>query len=512
MYTMTAAALLALSATFSPIPLTIKANVVMGTISPYVYGTNQPDWASKTKYLPFFRLGGNRWSAYNWETNASNAGTDWYNQNDDYMGGGNTPAEAVRRAVVAGFKKGAAALVTVPITGHVSADKNGGGDVNQTPDYLNVRFHPSYPAKGSALHVKPNLTDHAVYQDEFVYSLKTKLTAYSNPLWFSLDNEPDLWFYTHPRITLDKPTYASIAAQSKAYAQAIKAVAPDSLIFGPASYGWNGYQSFQDASDANGRFFLNYYLQQFHGLEIATGHRYLDVLDLHYYSEARGANKRVTEGGNEQGLLEARMQAPRSLWDPNYTEDSWISQWMTSGPIKLIRLMKAKINQSYPGTKLALTEWSFGGGDNITGGIATADALGIFGREGMFAASYWTLNGNEDFSYAAFDMFRNFDKAGGHFGDQELQALNPDYDTVSIYASLDSSDPKAMTVVVINKAFTSTQVQLKIQQATVLSAKGYQLTSAVAKPTPVSVTGVGATGFTATLPATSVTTYRCTLQ
>ena len=32
----------------------------------------------------------------------------------------------------------------------------------------------------------------------------------------------------------------------------------------------------------------------------------------------------------------ARKQAPRSLWDPAYTETSWITQFSTLGPIKLI--------------------------------------------------------------------------------------------------------------------------------------------------------------------------------
>lgn len=31
------------------------------------------------------RAGGNRYSAYNWETNASNAGADWKNISDGYF-------------------------------------------------------------------------------------------------------------------------------------------------------------------------------------------------------------------------------------------------------------------------------------------------------------------------------------------------------------------------------------------------------------------------------------------
>jgi len=63
-------------------------------ISKFVYGVNQSldgNYANAT----FTRLGGNRWTAYNWENNASNAVSDWYFQNDASLGGGDTPGGAV---------------------------------------------------------------------------------------------------------------------------------------------------------------------------------------------------------------------------------------------------------------------------------------------------------------------------------------------------------------------------------------------------------------------------------
>ena len=72
-------------------------------------------------------------TAYNWETNASNAGTDWFNQNDDFLGGGNTPNGAVAPGIEAARTAGAGMIVTMPIIGYVAADKNGGGDVARRP-------------------------------------------------------------------------------------------------------------------------------------------------------------------------------------------------------------------------------------------------------------------------------------------------------------------------------------------------------------------------------------------
>ena len=36
-----------------------------------------------------------------------------------------------------------------------------------------------------------------------------------------------------------------------------------------------------------------------------------------------------------------------------------------------------------------MTEYNFGAGDHISGGLAQADVLGIFGREGLYLGNYW---------------------------------------------------------------------------------------------------------------------------
>jgi hypothetical protein len=53
------------------------------SISPYIYGSNSSAITSRT----FDRSGGNRMTGYNWETNASNAGADWYHHSDYFLTG-----------------------------------------------------------------------------------------------------------------------------------------------------------------------------------------------------------------------------------------------------------------------------------------------------------------------------------------------------------------------------------------------------------------------------------------
>jgi len=176
---------------------TIDSAASRHPISPYVYGMNQPGWASRSRGLRLARLGGNRWTAYNWETNASNAGADYRHQNDDYLGGGTDPGAGVRPHVAAAHAAGASMVVTVPIAGYVSADKGPAGDVSQTPDYLNTRFLESRAAKRRGFAYPPDGGDRAVFQDEFVAWLESAFPAArrdpARTLFYSLDNEPDLW-------------------------------------------------------------------------------------------------------------------------------------------------------------------------------------------------------------------------------------------------------------------------------------------------------------------------------
>jgi hypothetical protein len=118
-------------------------------ISRFIYGINQ-SFAGAYANDTFTRLGGNRWTAYNWENNASNAGSDFQYQNDGFLSNSNTPGAAVSPEIVDAANHNAGILVTVPMNGYVSADKSPGGDVrNSGSNYLQTRFKQELPAKGS---------------------------------------------------------------------------------------------------------------------------------------------------------------------------------------------------------------------------------------------------------------------------------------------------------------------------------------------------------------------------
>ena len=482
-------------------------------ISPFIYGNNQAHWKAAGKLYTLGRVGGNRLTAYNWENNASNAGSDWQHQNDNIMGGGETPGESMRTAVNAALEAGAACIVTVPIAGYVAADKLGGGDVKKTPNYLAQRFRLSLPEKGSPFAYPPDLTDNKVYQDEFVWWLeKTFSNARADErrtLFYALDNEPDLWAGTHARIHPKKVEYEELATLNTAYAAAIKKVAPSALVFGFVSYGWQGFTTLQNAPDAKGRNFIDYYLQEMRKAEAAAGHRLVDVLDLHWYPEAQGGGKRITEDDASPAVAAARVQAPRSLWDPAYTEKSWIAGNLHE-PIRLLPRVRQQIEKQYPGTKLALTEYYYGGGADISGALAEADALGIFGREGLFAACLWHIGRTDDrFIQAAFAMFRDYDGKGGSFGPAGLAVSGGDPAQASVYASIDEA--RHVVLVAINKTTAALPVKITVKGAPQFSqASLYRLTAATPKPSAGAAgeVKISAAGMLDTeLPAQSVTTF-----
>ncbi|MCC7479327.1 hypothetical protein IT575_12845 [bacterium] len=497
------------------IKFTVDLSAEGQPISPLIYGVNGISADEAASARPsLMRFGGNRWTAYNWETNASNAGSDWFHQNDGYISESNLPGQAVRENVEAAFSAGAAALVTMPIQGYVAADKNGGGDVNQTPDYLNVRFRQNLPAKGSAFSLTPEPLDAFVYQDEFLNWLDTtfpgKLGGAEPQILVSLDNEPDLWHSTHVRIQPDPLSYDSLISKSIASMLAMRAVVPEVQFFGAVNYGWYGYETLQDAPDAGAHGqFLDYYLQQMAAAESTHGQRLLNVLDVHWYPEAQGNGVRITGDDTSAAVVEARLQAPRSLWDGSYTEDSWITQWSTGGPIYLLPRLQQKIAQHYPGTKLALTEYNYGAGGHISGGLAQADALGAFGREGVYAANIWPLSADNSYIHAALRLYRNHDGSGGSFGDLSLPVIWDDYAGYSAYGAAYSADSGALSLLLINKQNQARTALVELSGALsgFSAAQPYTLSSAGgAQVQPGSTISLPAgNSFNVELPAMSAT-------
>lgn len=483
-------------------------------ISSMIYGINLDDSLDPSQFAAvmaearpgLIRMGGNRWTAFNWENNDSNAGSDYEYENDDFLSSSTTPGAAVLATVKAARTAGIPILLTIPIAGYVSADRNPPGPVqNSGPNYLETRFDLDEPTDPNPLSVTPDLTDHVVYQDQFVYWLEQ--TVPGADIMLSLDNEPDLWDSTHAEIHAAQTTYSELLSKTLEYAAAVKKVDPAALVTGPVSYGWEGYLTLQDAPDSSkdGNF-LDWYMRKIHAADAAKDTTLVNDLDLHWYPEATGGGVRITGTGTTPALVTAREQAPRSLWDKTYVENSWITQDSLGGKaINLIHRLKGQIKSSNPGMNLDFTEWNYGAGQDISGAIASADVLGLFGRYGVHAAALWPLNADESYNYGALATYRNYDGKGAGFGDTEVHATTTDTVNSSIYASIDQASPNHLVLVVINKALSPTTSSIRLSGVTASTATVYTLTSASATPQAApSITASPGGTFAYTMPAQSI--------
>ncbi|MGA7842202.1 MAG: glycoside hydrolase family 44 protein, partial [Candidatus Acidiferrales bacterium] len=429
-------------------------------ISPYIYGINfYSGVTGAPPQLTFDRAGGNRWTAYNWETNASNAGSDYLYENDDYLSSSTVPAEAVRSFIAADQSNGLASLMTVQLQGLVAGDENGPVSVSSPPDL--TRFKQVVDQKSTVssapFTITPPTTDNYVFMDEFVWALDQKFSGMgifgaspTPPTFVSLDNEPELWNSTHLEVQGPNPvTSDAYIAKTITITEALKNQFPDMVIFGPVHYGFQGIYNWQgelSATPNGANWFPDKYLTALSTASASYGKPLVDVYDFHWYAEEYDANGTRSLDLTGTTLTDAQVQlivqSPRNLWDPTFTDftnsNPWIYEELGNSPIKLLPRLQSKINAEFPGMKISLTEYENGGWNHIAGTIAQADNLGIFGSEGVFAANFWPPNGTYSYALGGFRAFRDFDGAGANFGDTSLQTTSSDVANVVVYASSDS--------------------------------------------------------------------------
>jgi hypothetical protein len=499
-------------------------------ISAYIYGIN---FATKIDGLPtaltLDRSGGNRWTAYNWETNASNAGSDYQYQNDTYLGGGKEPGAAVSALIADDQKSGWASIVTVQMQGLVAGDVSGPVNVANPPDrarFKKVVFEKKTVSK-EPFTVKPSVSDEYVFTDEFLWALDQRFRGQNifgpkpstQPVFVSLDNEPELWNHTHLEIQGKTGITAdSYIAKTVSLATALKKQFPDLLIFGPVHYGFMGMYSWfgeTGATPSGSNWFSDKYLMALKAASTAFGRPLVDVYDFHWYPEATdAAGARVNSLMSStltDDQVQAIVQSPRSLWDKTYKERSWITKDIIGQPIDLLDRLRSRIDAENPGMKLALTEYNNGGGQHIAGTIAQADNLGVFGVHALFAATMWPLSSKEPYSLAGFRAYRNFDGANHNFGDTSVQAISSNVGNVAVYISTDTTRPGRVVMVAINRSPLN-QVTAITGQPLSGAAHLFQMTAATAakqstvRPVAAGVQPVSGSSITLTLPALSVTT------
>jgi hypothetical protein len=327
---------------------------------------------------------------------------------------------------------------------------------------------------------------------------------------YELDDEPEYWIYNHNDLHPTWMTYDDTTNRGIAYATAIKGADPTAAVGGPIVSGYYyytdsladqqlGYSGKPKADQLShgGVPFLAYYLQQMSAASTTAGVRLLDYLDVHASQFTSGSG---TTAGNET-VQSARENSVRLFYDPTYSSGG--------NTYQLIPYLQGLVTANYPGTKTAITDYSFGGEESISGAIAQAEALAVFGWQGLDLATMTSSQGPiTDPKYLpvqlAFNLFLNYDGAGSKYGDGSLNTASADTTVLTVYAAKRSSDGK-ITVLVFNKLYQDETSTITLTTSAT-TAKVYQISVkdlTKIQSLPSATVTSGAT--TLTFPAQSVT-------
>ncbi|HEY2786730.1 MAG TPA: glycoside hydrolase family 44 protein, partial [Fimbriiglobus sp.] len=459
------------------VTVTVDATANVHPIDPLIYGTAYATSAQLSDLnIPLNRDGGNASDTYSFQQDATNHGNDWYFESIASGSGNGQGMDAFVSDALAG---GAQPSLTLNLfdwaAKNAVSSTLGSFPVNvygpqQGVDPYNTNLGNGVTAGGQNItDTNPGLdyvANSPAFEQVWIQHLIATFgdSQHGGVQYYTMGNEPGLWNSTHRDIHPAGDTLPELRDRIIAYASMVKSLDPGAQILGPDEWGWTNY--FISGADAaaqnwgatyNGLNAEAWLLDQLRQHDATTGTRLLDYFTLHDYPQGG-------EFGNDvsQATQLLRNQSTRQLWDPTYVDQSWIaSTGIDGGKVNLINRMKAWVNTYYPGTKIGITEYNWGAEGHMNGATTQADILGIFGREGLDLANRWTTPDTGTPTYLAMKLYRNYDGAGGAFGDTSISATVPNPDQVSAFASVRSTDG-ALTIVIDNKNLLSSGASTSI--------------------------------------------------
>ena len=497
-----ATAVTVLHAQSSVVTITVDAGANRRPINPAIYGVAYATTAQlQDLNAPLHRYGGNNTSRYNWQLNADNRGADWYFESIAESSA--TPGQRGDDFVLASQAGNAVPMVTVPIIEYIAKvgsnrSKLASFDsrVYGAQDDCDWQWFPQacngmksgQPVAGNNpldANVLNSTSIQAAWASHFVQRFGSATAG--GLKYYILDNEYSIWHSTHRDVRPTGATMDQVRDAMIAYAGAIKAVDPGALVVGPEEWGWSGYTlsgfdqqygsahgwSFlPDRSAHGGMDYLPWLLQQLKTRSDADGRHVIDAFTVHYYPQG---GEFWPDGDVSSAMQLRRNRSTRSLWDPAYTDETWINDRVQLIP----RLRNWVDTYYYAGTPIGITEYNWGAENHINGATTQADIYGIFGREGLDLGARWTTPATATPTYKAMKMYRNYDGARSTFGETSVGATSTaNADNLSVFAAQRSGDG-ALTVMVVAKALSgSVDVTLNLANfAPGTSAQVWQLTA-----------------------------------
>lgn len=507
-------------------------------ISPFIYGVNSFNVsrlpADVLASVSFVRRGGDRGNTYNWETNLSTNSIEQQPQSNDlhlveHLSPGDQAKPGAFDLDMIARTRAAGVGAMVPFVLHDYVAKVPAGDL----DWQNWSvgggerdgfFARAFPVKPTALSTSPNPNDDAVYSDEHFAFLKAKVgddlyLPGQRQVLVGIDNEPDIYAYNFPYLqagsgfAIRAPDTNNVVGnlvdgieftneKFLPFAKRVKELEPTARIVGPTHYHYDGYTNWEDTMPGygNDNWFMDTFLDLVKAESDRVGKRLLDIWDFHWYPQGYVDGEMVewvnpnepagaANAARRAARVDAIVQSPRSYWDHDYDEGSWVSGH-TNGPTYIIERIQKHLAEHYPGTPAGISEYFPGGCGHIASGLGVADSLGIFMRMGVGLAAMWQHCYGQDsieqlrYAFGAFKLLRNADGNRLRFDDTVVPVTHPDAEkaATSVYAG--SDDKPRMTVLVVNKRGAARRIALRaFHSAELKSVDVYRIDAA--NPSPV---------------------------
>ena len=267
---------------------------------------------------------------------------------------------------------------------------------------------------------------------------------------YDLDNEPSWWDAVHRDVHPAPFTYDEVTNNGIAHAAAIKAADPTAEVSGPViDFWWAYFYSKKDieigwgsgvpamhrgaipsiATPTAASLSSSTTCSNSLRIEKAHGTRLLDYVDLHTYFAPD--NLAFSTGGDTQ-TQEIRLNSTRVFWDPTYTDPNFPQPNYTTDanytsncntPLQapqVIPMMKQWVANDYPGTKIAITEYNWGGQETHQRRPGPGrHSWHLRPRRPRHRHPLGTARSRQaNPGLMAFEVFRNYDGAKSTFGDR----------------------------------------------------------------------------------------------
>lgn len=461
--------------------ITADANAGRKSISPYIYGKNNnvsdnsgsPTTAAQWKFLRDVGLrfsrenGGNNGSRYNWRLKMT-CHPDWYNNvylhNWDYaakkLGDSLPNAQGMwgfqllgKTATNNSNNFNDWAYNSSSWWSGVLQNLAGGGTPNSSGgSTATVNGNPNLYTKNWPADSTVQILDH--WFGAGGLGLNNSKIKY-----WSMDNEPDIWYDTHDDVMPTEPNaeafmqlYFSVAKKARAKFPNIKLTGPI-----PASewqwYAWNN--SKVTALNGQSYTWLEFFIKRIAEEQTATGIRLLDVIDIHSYPGESNSSDIVQlhriyfdTTYNYPGANGVKTTAA-SGWDNTITQEfvferfnRWLTQYMGANH----------------GVKLGISEYGYTHNNANVSSVSYASLLGTFADNGVefFAPWFWNIG-----QWETMHLFSIYGKS------MRVKSVSNQELNVSAYSSVNAAND-SMTVVLVNRHLTSSKtVSMTISNFTI---------------------------------------------